>query len=69
MSLVPAESPHVARADLRAVAMGVEDGDGAVVGVVEGDAICTAGVAADPQAQSIRTKPMTVRAFFMSADP
>jgi hypothetical protein len=67
MSPVLAESPHVARADLRAVAIGVEDGDGAVVGMAEGDAICPAtGVPGDPQALSVRTKPAMATARFIT---
>lgn len=38
MSSGRAESPQVARADLTAVATGVGDAEGAVVGVVDGDA-------------------------------
>jgi hypothetical protein len=49
MSLARADSPHVARADLTAVAMGVGDDDGVVVGVEE-YSVSIVGAAADPQA-------------------
>ena len=67
MSLATAESPHVARADRRAVAIGVEDGDGAVVGIAEGDTGCPAArVPGDPQAVSVRTKPAMATACFIT---
>ena len=50
MSLARADSPHVARADLTAVAIGVGDDDGVVVGVAEEYSVRTAGAAAEPQA-------------------
>jgi len=65
MSLARAEVPHVARAALRAVATGVGEDGGAVVGVADAASSRPAGgVAADPQAKRISAMQPNARACF-----
>ena len=70
MSLVCAVVVHVARADLTAVASGVGDGDGAIVGVADGASIGPAeGVAADPQAKTTMAMQLNTRVCLMTTIP
>jgi hypothetical protein len=70
MSLVLAESPHAARADLGAVATGAGDTEGTVVGVASGKVAHrpAGGVAADPHAHRARTKQLRA-SVLLSVNP